>query len=314
MTTVDGRYLPFLSLPDLAVSPPRPVGGETACIALIPLFFDAYTNPENIIAFARSAIYSRCACLRFTDAVAENVEVKFFVDYLTRHKLNPIFEANGIEASDIVYFSALPLPDVDMGFWAYLSKKTIPFWFPVFSAYDAVVVWDADLLFLPTAEKISFFKGVKQLTTRGIGYIRRYATTEWDWKTHLSDATKLSDLKVDALIKMVGGPTSFETVIHHIGGVSIYPAKYYHATRPDFITWMHRRAPYIGDDEVCALFYSEKFGIRTYDISEELDVSMIEYMGAVLGTEATLFHCTPTKGTEDFFFQVMHAIAGVEDA
>lgn len=313
LNPVDPRYHSFLSLPNLTTPPPAVAGGETACIGLIPLFYEPYRNPANLVAFVRSAIYSRYSCLRFTDAVAENVEIKLLIEWSARDELSSLLQENFIDIDkDVVWFSALPLPDTMHGLWAYLTKKMVPYWFPTLTRYNFVVVWDADLVFMPASTPVPFFRKIKKtLPQTEIGYLRKYESPTWNWKQDLQDATQLGGIPIKTLIKSVGAEDfDPDPVIQYMGGISIYPAKHFHETRPDFVEWMRRRSPYIGHDEVCALFWSNLFDIPTYDVCERLGISWLEYQGALIGETAEMFHCTPVVGSEDYFFQTMREIAG----
>ena len=302
----------MFELPDLAEAPSTTDGGE--CLVLIPVFFDAYTRDVNVYAYIRSAIYSRMTCLTRTDAVAENVSVKLYVENDLEKLIEPILKSNGIDMDkDVVWFAAPPLEKSQGGVWGRLGKKMVSYWDDRFKAYDWVVSWDADVFW---RKEPKFFEKLRGMPKR-IGYIRE--NISHDWKLRMTRNIEKSRIPTDTLLDMAGVPKDIqdtEMLKSVVGYLWCYPAKHFHEHHADFIEWLWDFAPYIGDDEICNALTQKMFGLDIFDIEHVFDMVVQSTKDFIKRPKAdcSLIHGRPMATPEsiDAFRQVLGVVDGTE--
>ena len=52
----------------------------------------------------------------------------------------------------------------------------------------------------------------------------------------------------------------------------LYPAKYFQAVHPARVHWMLQHAPYLGDDEVCAMLFAHVFDFNIVSMQDRFGV------------------------------------------
>ena len=274
---LDALYQPLMELPIEQLPPGRSttVSPAERVLALIPLFADVHYRETAIDAFVRAAIYSRWSCLEYTDAAAQGVSVKFYVEETLCERLTDVFRANHIDLEeDVVWFRAPFITDRLGGGWARLSKKMCSYSDTRLAGFDWIVVWDADIFFRPGHHPL--FETLQREPARELHYVR-LDRFEWDWKRKFVWATKTGGIPINTLLERIGIANDALTgeVAKPLAIMWCYPAKRFHAMHPECVDWMRQHAPYFGNDEVCAMLFAHVFN---FDI-----VSMRDRFGVTLG-------------------------------
>ena len=280
--SIDALYhrlykLPIEQLPRQALPC---VEKSTRIIALIPIFTDAYYRDTTVDAFIRSAIYSRWACYEYTDAAAQGIEVKFYIEAKLYPRLKPILVANHIDVKKDVEWFAAQSPKAA---WGRLTKKMLPYPDARFASYDWIVTWDADVFFhRPGPHNI--FKKVHSLTDDGALYYLRIDRFEWQWREKLAKATCRKPTSKDTfdyiplqeLFVHLGIRKTDLTgeVAKPLGGMALYPARHWHKQHQDRIWWMREYIPYLGDDEVCAMLLAHTFNFDIRCMKKEFNITL----------------------------------------
>ena len=57
-------------------------------------------------------------------------------------------------------------------------------------------------------------------------------------------------------------------------GMWLYPAKYFQAVHPARVHWMLQHAPYLGDDEVCAMLFAHVFDFNIVSMRDSFGVTL----------------------------------------
>ena len=272
--SIDALYhrlykLPIEQLPRQALPC---VEKSTRIIALIPIFTDAYYRDTTVDAFIRSAIYSRWACYEYTDAAAQGIEVKFYIEAKLYPRLKPILVANHIDVKKDVEWFAAQSPKAA---WGRLTKKMLPYSDARFASYDWIVTWDADVFFhRPGPHNI--FEQLHTLTDDGALYYLRIDRFEWKWRKKLKKATKRNHVHVQTILDSIGirkTSLTFE-VAKPLGGMTLYPARHWHTHHQDRITWMRHNIPFLGDDEVCAMLLAHTFNFNIRCMKKEFGITL----------------------------------------
>ena len=263
-------------LPDLQAPIDVPPFVNPDILCLIPLFRDDYTRVANIEAWVRYAIYSRWSCLKYTDAILRAVEIKFFVEDILADRVIPTFEKNFVDIdNDVIWFTSEPLEESKDGSWGFLGRQMIPYWDERFAGYEWLWVWDADILFMPNESTRDLNNPEELLPNKMFthtpnlpkqaGYLHISITDNKDLEAHLLHKLALdiekSGISVDALLEMSGVSTQRTTILKPACSLWAYPAKHYHTHHKDFIEWMRTYAPYWGNDEIIAGYWTQKFGL-----------------------------------------------------
>lgn len=110
-------------LPDIAEPPPRYESSGRVCV-LWPLFHRGDASAIQIRHGSlvhhclRAAIWSRASFLRWTDAVSQGVDFKFYLDSRCLEVVAPIFAANFVDVErDVIVFDTTPTRGVPDTFW-----------------------------------------------------------------------------------------------------------------------------------------------------------------------------------------------------
>ena len=273
-------------LPDLQTPSAVPSGFNPNILCLIPLFKDDYTRVENLEAFARMAIYSHWTCYQHTNALDEYIRVQFLVEECIADRVIPIFEQNFIDINkDVIFFTADPLEHSTDGSWGHLGKQMVPYWDKRFANYEWLFVWDADILFLPEISSIGIgeneslqnqmFTKIHDLPKRA-GYIYvSYIEAEImnnQLLSRLAKETTKTGISVDKLLEMSEVSKYRRTILKPSCCLWAYPAKHFHENHQDFIEWMQTYAPYWGNDEIIAGYWTNKFLLKVNVLSRELNI------------------------------------------
>ena len=271
---ISEKYHVFYDLPNLAQAPPV-VKPKNKVLALIPLFSDVYRHSLDMDGLIRSALYSRWSALMYTDAVAQGVEINLYMEDTLLPSYKAVLGDNFIKASDVVYFSGASPTVHGNGTWGHLGKQTCPYWDLRLSDYEWLVVWDADLFFLPGMPPI--FENLLDVD-REIGYIRKIALSADAHESSIvrtlqNDIVK-SSLTVNQLFRQIGFkfPDIFERTVGHFW---CYPINHFCKNHPEFITWMSEFAPVFGNDEILAGVWSSLFSLPILTMSNELQFSTV---------------------------------------
>ncbi len=273
---LDAIYQPLMELPIEQLPPVRAttVAPSERILALIPLFVDVHYPEEVIDAFVRAAIYSRWSCLQYTDAAAQGVSIKFYVEDVLYKRLTDVFDANHIDVEqDVLWFHAPPLPDRLGNGWARLSKKMCSYWDTRLAEYDWIVVWDADMSF--RQDHHSLFETLHQEPAEELHYLR-VDRFEWNWLRTFLEATEQGGISIEMLLERVGASHLTLTGKHAkpLGIMWCYPAKWFHTKLPTCVQWMQQHAPYIGDDEVCAMLLAHVFNFNIRSMQDRFNVTL----------------------------------------
>lgn len=276
---IDPIYECYWRLPDLLEPPPVVDNPDPHCLMLIHLFTDGYTRNKNIHAWIRSAIYSRWSVLRNTDAVAEGIEVKFYIEDKLKHTLWDTLKKNFIDPDrDVIWFAAPPLPKSETGEWAYLTKKLSSYWDERFVDYDWVLCTDADLFYLPLPNEM--FSKIKALHLTDIGMLFAFIEEHKLMKDHIELRIKHGLEKIGMTLPELFAFAGVDidpfrnTLIKPAGCFWVYPANHFHTHHQDFVQWMQAYAPYFGDDEMAMVYASEKFDLELLPIRSKLGLAM----------------------------------------
>lgn len=314
---IDPVYEIFWNLPDLEAPFPVVSNPRSEYVGLIVLFSDAYRRVKNLEAWVRGAIYSRLSALKYTDAVSARIDVKLYIEDILRPHLESVLRKNFIDVDrDVIWFSAPSLPRSKDGVWGYLGKQMCPYWDEQLMDYDRIIVWDADTFFLPRSNFM--FTHLQSLADSATGYIfvipLEWSEFRYDFRHKLSKATKLSGMPIDDLLMFsdVSLDTFPSQVSKPFGSMWSYAPRHYHRHHSDFIDWMRSYAPYFGNDELCAVCWSHKFGIELVSLDLLLDLKMYDTPSFLnspeLHTKINVLHGLPSASQEAEFHKMLEII------
>lgn len=291
---IDECYRTFWNLPDLEAPPPK--AEYAAHLCLIPLFTDAYRRVENLAAFIRAAIYARASCLLNTDAVAQNVSVKLYIEDVLREAFDQTLRTNFVDPEeDVIWFHAPPLEKTRDGIYGHLGKQMFAFWDERFAQFKRVTVWDADMFWLAACREHGVFERFAALPSDEIGYAFAYPV-QWKylkihWDFHLIADTKHGGISRKELLKMADVPRFKGDVFFPMGCFWSYPARHFHQHHPDFVNWMQTYAPYFGNDQIMATCWNAKFGIPLFPLDRHLNVRLVTMERLIKNpAQAHLYH------------------------
>ena len=306
---VDIRFQPLLMLPNFTARIPVPETSTEKGLAIIPVFKTWFSRKENVHAYIRGAMYARASCLKYTDAMAENVAVKLYIEDSLRDMLMPILMENCIDEEDILFFTAPPLKRSKDGQWGALTKKMCSFSDPQLATYDWVVGFDADALF--HSETDFSFKSVFA-HPKEIGYIRvrrePYQQMQSKWKTCLGRDTTPLQMSPTLILGevMFNGFRAESLVQYPVGYLWAYPARYFHENYPDLIWWLSEKAGYLGNDEVCVSVIAELFDLNIFSMEDDLGYRSKKIHNFYRG-HATLLHGIPeTTEAQTHYMRLSH--------
>lgn len=266
--TVDPAYRAFAMLPRLTKIAPEYQAKDADRIALIPIFSDSYQRVENIPALLQSAIYSRASCLKNTDAVAQGVEVKLYVEDYIGNRLAVQMMRNGIHPDeDVLYFDT-----TIHEWWNYMGKKTYSYYDPQLSEYNQVIVWDSDIYFPPTNRTATFFSQLSQLP-QTLFYVHINDMFP-DWKEYLERNIRLSNLSVNEILTHVGIEVPTYPIRRPVGALWVNPSKYLHHKHGEMLDWIREASRLIGCDEVTVAFACFRFGCNLSSLRRFYQLSM----------------------------------------
>ena len=266
----------FQNLPDLK-SPAPAVENPRDRIGVIPVFHDAYFN--RFPAYLKAAIYSRQTWLLHTDAYNENVAVKLYIEDTLKSEALPILDRNGLNETDVLWFSAPPLPDTLLGVWGKLGKKLILFWDPQLSHYEQVIYWDADMFRLNEPDFRDIFRRIADHPYLAFLLTKTLKRRVWRPRGIRRSARNVlsGGIPIQEIFESAGlGPVLQEIrgkITIPAGGLGIYPAKSFHTEHQNFIEWLQAHGPYIGDDEFCVALAAAKFTIYINSIKGTLGLT-----------------------------------------
>ena len=273
-------------------------------LCLIPLFTDDYRNLGNLGPLLRAAIHSRASALRNTDATAQNVSVKLYIEDILRETFEQTLCNNFINPDeDVIWFHAPPLEKTRDGIYGNLGRQMFAYWDERFAQYQRVTVWDADLFFLVACKAHNLFERFAKLPMDAIGYLFAYPVAWRELKLHwyltLDEDTKAGGIPLRDLLKMAGMPKFEGDVYYPMGCFWTYPARHFHKHHPDFVNWMRTYAPYFGNDQAIATCWNKKFGIPLLSLNEHLELQSTSIFP--IHDKVHLFHGCVTSENEEAF-------------
>ena len=296
---MDEHYRSFWNLPDVV----EPLSAVVSCevpsrFYLIPLFVDSYINRANLGAFVRAAIYARGCCLKYTDAVAQNVSVKLYIEDILRDEFDEVLRENFVDPDDdVLWFHAPPLERTRDGIHGRLGKQMYAYWDERFAECDSVTVGDADLFFLPQAKALSVFEKLCGAPQQDIGYLFAHPLP-WEqlrqhWWLHFIADTERGGIPVKEFLAWAKVPRFKEDVFFPMGCLWHYPARHFHSHHPDFVEWIRTFGPYFGNDQIAATCWSEKFDIPIFALNTFMPLISTSSISYAFEKDVSLFHGSP---------------------
>lgn len=322
------------NLPPIPISITYPIHDKILC--LIPIFtcnfykthknLDVPLGENRIDAFAKCAVHSWYTWREHSDAKHHGIAVKIYLEDVLCDRLLPFFHSQGISENEIITFSAWGDP-MD---WGRLGKQMFPYWDERFSDYDWLVVFDCDF-FVPAIGN-NFFARLDDLSSElqtDIGFCNIRQKTEADlFKAHRKrylDAIGgriAKNMTIDEALSlgfildcMAETRSTYEEIckrfsefglegIIDLGTVLtmpfaciwVYPAKYTHRERKDFVNWMRKVGPVIGSDQLTAVLWNRVFGYQPWSIERDLGIGTHKMSHLVRGgkiNEGNFFHGRP---------------------
>jgi len=266
----------FESLPNLSIAAPN-AAGDHPLVGLIPVFNDPYF-PDMFSAYLKSAIYSRQTWLLHTDAYAQNVAIKLYIEDTLLPVATPLLENNKLNLeTDVLWFTAPPLIDTLRGVWGRLGKKLRLYWDPQLAHYEKIVYWDADLFKVPEPEFQDFFTRAADEPYFSFTDLTTLKRREWR-PSMIRSATRnvhLGRLPLQDIYANAGLGRVLQEIKGHLtrptGSLCIYPAATFRDESPESLTWIRDHGPYIGEDEHVIGLAAAKFvfylsSLRTWDL------------------------------------------------
>lgn len=252
--TISPSYRAFARLPRLTSPAPKPEKENRKQVAIIPIFFDLKASLEDLPALVQSAIYSRAACLKNTDAVAAGIPVKLYIEEMIVNRFAVQLMRNGVDPDEDV----LTFDSTIHSQWSLLGKKTYCYYDPQLADYETVIGWDADTFFIEHPQNTNLFERLNRLP-KDIFYSK--TTTEFpDWKAswdrHIKDTGKSADEMLKAIDVCEDGLSEHPRPIGNMW--MIHPAAL-HTQYPDMLAWIKAHGHGIGCDEVTLYLATHKF-------------------------------------------------------
>lgn len=319
---VDAAYKIFADLPDLTSPVPQVAHPNATMIGIIPLFEDPYFNEHNFPAFLKAAIYSRQSWLLHTDAIETDTAIKLYIENACQDVAIPILAQNGLNETDVLWFSPSPLPDTNNGVWGRLGKKMNLYWDPQLSDYEQVVYWDADMFKLDAPDSRDIFARVAD-TERVLSSIRVQTLPRRIWRPQIiHNSVKnvhfggipIQDIFVRAGLGRVLQGIPGE-IAKPLGGLGIYPAKRFHSELQPFVDWLKENAPYIGDDEICLTLGAAKFNIYLRCLNDEWHLTYAKIRDYLSGDEKHAFvHGKRSGDAASHYIQILKELTMQDSA
>ena len=270
---IDPIYRAFARLPRLTEPPPQPDKESVSRLAIIPIFLDHYVRMENLPAIVQSAIYSRASCLKNTDAVANGINVKLYIQDNIGNRLAAQLIRNGVDPDeDAIYFDSTIHRS-----WNYLGKKTYCYYDPQLADYEQVIGWDADIFFPPQANNSHLFETFAQMP-EFIHYAKTSVMTP-DWKEYLYRHFRPSGLSVDEILHQAKVKIPTYPIKNPSGSLWVIPSKSAHKHHSEMLAWIKAASPLLGCDEVTLAFASHHFKWELRSIESDYGIG-IQSIGA----------------------------------
>ena len=277
LSKIEPTYHGFYRLPPLSQRSSVIENPDTDTLALILLFSDDHRPISNALAWVKAAIYSRAAALKYTDAVREGVEVKIYAEDKLRKHIEDILVRNHVDPdTDVLWFNCPPLPMSDK--WGYLGRQMSPFWDPQIKPYKRIMVWDSDFFFIEDDDS-NIFRNLKKLHEKEIGYnivhVRDWQTYKERFSSKLDERGAFGDMSMAEFLTHAGTDwTSFKFVQQPISTFWSYPPRFFQQHQKPLLRWITEFGPYFGSDELAAVCWSHKFGIRVRDLAGPLNINI----------------------------------------
>ena len=308
---VDAAYQMFADLPDLESPVPQVLTPNPTMIGIIPLFRDPYFNKHNFPAFLKAAIYARQSWFLHTDAIETNTAIKLYIEDDCKDIARPILEQNGLNETDVLWFSTSPLPDTHSGVWGRLGKKMNFYWDPQLSEYEQVVYWDADMFKLDEPDSRNIFTRIAD-TERVLSSIRVKTLPRSIWRPDIiRNSVKnvhFGGIPIQDIFVRAGLGRTLQNIPGYIampvGTLGIYPAQRFHSELLPFVDWQKENAPYIGDDEFCIALGAAKFNIYLRSLVDEWHLTYTKMKDYLSGDEAHAFaHGRPSGDVAPHYYK-----------
>ncbi len=250
-------------------------------LLLIPLFSSHGDCGGLLHHITRSACWARRSWMLFSDAMELGVKIGFYVGDISLDPILPILEANAIDIdTDVFIFDESKLDGDPV---THLGKKLAVFNDTQFANYEWVFQADSDLfLASPSREKGVFFSYFTDVP-REIGAVVLHTSVKkaighfhW-WGPILGHKAFDEEAKVQHFLKKltplvdpdIRNAYEDASVPKHVcgGGLYAFPAKHFHANRPDDCKWIADAGKALQDDEAVFSVWGTK-GKALFSVSE----------------------------------------------
>ena len=285
-------------LPNLTAETPRVENPSKRLLMLFPLFKsgarDTYITDGGVI----GGIWARHTWLKHTDALNYGIEVKFYIDEKVKDIALPIFEVNGIDTDDLLFFDSDPIEREDLGANHPPSKKLVAFADDRFKDYDWIIIIDCDIFVMsftgvpvPFFEK--FFNGciegqIGNMCAMAMGegvpinwvaklmdYNNPWEALQQNWRSEAGRIISKEDVEV------FWNPNKHSMICG--GAIHAYPAKAMMQS-PENAEWFINAARVMQDDEaVIALWWAK--GEPVWDMRERLKFNEVMIGPTIVGQD-----------------------------
>ena len=197
-------------------------------------------------------------CLKNTDAYDMGVEVKLYVQHSVQYRCADVFKANHIDMEkDVIIFHEIA-PGLGREIWSKFGKKNRSYYHFMFSEYQRIVCFDADMWFI---DHPAFFRSLSELPTDMIAYADLYEQRTASLKNRIEQFTQLNGLNIDEIFEIAGITDLPGTLQTPLGYLWTHPGEALldDMAHFDFVRWIGDYSAYIGHDEECMALASHKF-------------------------------------------------------
>lgn len=231
----------------------------------------------------RSAVWSRSTFLRYTDAISQGVELKFYVESSALDVIAPIFEACRVDISrEVLTFDGTPFHAENI---SGLGKSLAMFTDSQFAEYDWVGTPDFDI-FCSVAKAQSvqypFFAKLQLLALEMVALsdcLEEYPIQEATWwheRIGGYDAwCRHAGTVVDATL--LQAYQDMPTVPRMHGAFPLFPAKRFHLEIPERLEWIAQAGKVLQDDEAVFSLYRMQWPVLILD--EALEIPFVTDSG-----------------------------------
>ena len=307
-------------LPNLTEETPRVENPSTRLLVLLPLFQSGARNTFITDGGAIGAIWSRHTWLKHTDAVDYGIEIKFYIDDKIKDVCLPIFEDNGIDMADLLFFDSDPIERADLGGNHPPSKKLAAFADDRFKDYDWIILMDIDIFAMAFNEKRTpffekFFSGCvegqlgnmcamaaglgvpENWTAKLMDFDNPWETLQEHWRSQAEKIVSKEDVSV------FWNPHEPSMICG--GVIHAYPAKAMMQTEK--AEWFINAARIMQDDEaVVALWWAK--GEPVWDIRERLNFNEVMIGPTIVARDYEDFKAFVESDTPFIFHYSMNPV------